>query len=118
MKLSKLVQDMGLHIDQRRAGFEHLGSDVHIAAHCGDVRWMLATLQERGGLNTTNLYGHTPLHEAVLANQLTAVRRLMTCSGIALNIKDENNATPLHLASLNHYQEIEQALREAGASEE
>ena len=48
-------------------------------------------------LNIRNTLGQTPLHIAVLTQQITVVRRLVV-GGANLAIEDHNGNTPLHLA--------------------
>ena len=50
-------------------------------------------------LNFKNSLSQTPLHLAVLTNQLTVARRLVV-GGASLKIQDRNLNTPLHLASM------------------
>ena len=67
------------------------------------------------GVCARNLVGDTPLHCAVLYQELPAVRSLIA-AGAPLEATGEFGFTPLHCAAYRGYTAIVCALLEAGAS--
>ena len=71
--------------------------------------------QLREGVCARNLAGDTPLHCAVLFQQLPAVHSLIAASA-PLEAAGEFGFTPLHCAAFRGYMAIASVLLEAGAS--
>ena len=80
-----------------------LEKDEHI------VMYLINMAPSRAWINLKNSLSQTPLHLAVLTNQLTVARRLVV-GGARLTSQDDNGNTPLHLASMKGFTMIARAL--------
>jgi ankyrin repeat protein len=76
---------------------------LHIAAQRCNVAIMRTLIHHRANPNALNYSGYTPLH---YATSLAAVTCLVDVQGIELNIKNEDQETPLDIA-LEDYNEME-----------
>ncbi|CAK8698608.1 transient receptor potential cation channel subfamily A member 1-like isoform X2 [Clavelina lepadiformis] len=77
----------------------------------------LKLLVEHGAhVNPKDAMGLTPLHQACTRGNTTAVRELLECPGLALEMTDHQGMTALHLACLYRRKTIVKLLLEAGSS--
>ena len=134
-KEAKKVQDAAKFFDAIQAGNVELSSSLlkefgpsckdkegnsplHFAAKKGLVQLAEDILAAGASINARNDLKQTPLHVAVLANKVEAVKILLSSIGndgslADVEATDENDQTPLRYAELNKRTDIEGVLREA-----
>ena len=76
----------------------------HIALYKKDYTLLEALLATKANPNVTDLYGRTPLFEAVSSGDAKAIQLLICVA--ELNNHDKNGLTPLHVAVYNGYLEV------------
>lgn len=89
---------------------------LHLAAEPGRLAFLQGLLPKvtPAQLNQPNLHGHSPLHAAILNNNLEAVQALID-EGADMRLTDFHGKNALHLAAARGYAHIVQALLAAGA---
>ncbi len=73
---------------------------LHYFAEMGDVKNLTMQIQKAKNINITTVAGKTPLHFAVIAEQLNSIQLLLE-AGADTNIGDMYNKTPLYYAVEN-----------------
>jgi ankyrin repeat protein len=78
------------------------------------IEWLV---QKGASLCLRNEKGYSPLHMAVIANELDILRYLLSqpTQNLAVNTQDEQGLTPLHWAAKEGYHDIAQCLLESSA---
>lgn len=96
-KVKEFIEQKGVRVDRRETSVGW--SVLHIAAQEGDLEIMRYVLSKKANVNILNNYGNPPLEDAVMANQLEAVRLLLD-SGADLSLgQDPNYPSYLHTLS-------------------
>jgi ankyrin repeat protein len=92
---------------------------LHLASSNGALEIAQVLLDNGANSNAKNVYGQTPLHlvsqRSDFQSENADVTRLFLGLGMNVDIRDKNQATPLHLASLHGCHDISLALLDHGA---
>jgi len=79
-----------------------LATPLHCAAQTGQEDVLLFLIGKGASVSAQDVKGHTPLHLAILSNQVSAAELLVDSSLVAdLYIKDMNDKTPIDMAATN-----------------
>ncbi|TET06218.1 ankyrin repeat domain-containing protein [Candidatus Dependentiae bacterium] len=77
------------------------------------IEWLLA--YSGIDINTTDIYGWTPLNTATRENKKEEIKLLLTTANIEIDIPNQGGYTPLHVAANNDDAEIIELLLQSGA---
>ena len=84
------------------------------ASQNGHLEIVQALLKQDLNINCSNIYGWTPLHEAVF-NEKFEIVKILVENDAEINCENEHMGTPLHFASRKGFLEIVKYLVEKGA---
>ncbi|PQE22096.1 Ankyrin repeat-containing domain protein [Rutstroemia sp. NJR-2017a BVV2] len=110
--ISRLISN-GVKFDREN----HLSaSPLHIAAQAGRLGAVKALPQEFQIMTITDSYGRTPLHAAAIGSNVDIVELLLGYDDCDINAKDNDDQTPLILATRLGHIEVVRTLCDKGAN--
>ncbi len=116
--LATMLRNLKDHPDQvvinKPDNLDNDKTTLHQAAELGNPDIVKALLDRGANINSTDAYGLTPLHLAVLNKRLEAVQALLDKSAY-VNAQDSYQRSPLHHAAAGGYLAIVEALVSKGA---
>ena len=72
---------------------------IHYAASIGNLEILKKLIEKKANVNSLSYDNNTPLHEAVLSNEITEqICELLLKNGADLNLKNNSGKTPLNIA--------------------
>lgn len=112
----KFTENLNKNLKQKEIKDNSLNKPLLILAIQKKQNDVVKMMIEKGAnINVKNLNGQTPLHVAILTNNIEIAKYLIE-KGADLNIKDCKGQTPLYLAILKNNVEIAKLLIKKGAN--